>query len=82
MNVIFKNVIDILEKNITGNSNYSFDEIDYIKVWYNEHALGSLNVLINHLKEESVRCKKMEWKTFIIQNNYLFLFIKKFVLSL
>lgn len=57
MNVIFKNIIDTLEKNITGNSNYSFDEIDYIKEWYYENALGSLNVLINYLEKESIRCK-------------------------
>lgn len=57
MNVIFKNIIDILEKNITGNGNYSFDEIDYIKEWYDENALGSLNVLINYLEKESIRCK-------------------------
>lgn len=57
MNVIFKNIIDTLEKNITGNSKYSFDEIDYIKDWYDENALGSLNVLINFLEKESIRCK-------------------------
>lgn len=57
MNVIFKNIIDTLEKNITGNGNYSFDEIDYIKEWYDENALDSLSVLINYLEKESIRCK-------------------------
>lgn len=59
MNVIFKNIIDTLEKNITGNGNYSFDEIDYIKEWYYENARGSLNILINYLEKESVRCKNI-----------------------
>lgn len=82
MNVIFKNIIDTLEKNITGNSNYSFDEIDYIKEWYDENALGSLNVLINYLEKESVRCKNNGVER-IYNTEQLFISIyKKFILSL
>lgn len=80
MNVIFKNTIDILEKNITGNNKYSFGEIDYIKNWYNEYALGSLNVLISHLKEESVRCKKSGMED-IYNTEQLFISIYKKIRS-
>lgn len=80
MNVIFKNAIDTLEKNITGNNEYSFDEIDYIKEWYNENALGSLNVLISHLKEESVRCKNNGMEN-IYNTEQLFISIYKKICS-